>query len=149
MLKIRRSRDRLIFNMGIPILVRRHLYSEMAPRPSFNMKSVIRCRNYHYNDKIKMVMRPSYLCNENPFTDTYTKWSPWLCFKVKTHFSGIRTPIIKTSAASQYKACLSRFRDSHYKDGTVMRPSCFHYGNAYTDEMTSLYWDVYHKTSSL
>ena len=26
MLKIRRSRDRLIFNMGIPILVRRHLY---------------------------------------------------------------------------------------------------------------------------
>ena len=31
MLKIRRSRDRLIFNMGIPILVRRHLYIETAP----------------------------------------------------------------------------------------------------------------------
>ena len=30
MLKIRRSRDLLIFNMGIPILVRRHLYIEMA-----------------------------------------------------------------------------------------------------------------------
>ena len=29
-LKIRRSRDRLIFNMGIPILVRWHLYIEMA-----------------------------------------------------------------------------------------------------------------------
>ena len=28
MLKIRRSRDRLIFNVGIPILVRRHLYIE-------------------------------------------------------------------------------------------------------------------------
>ena len=32
MLKIRRSRDRLIFNMGIPIMVRRHLYIEMGPR---------------------------------------------------------------------------------------------------------------------
>ena len=31
MLKIRRSRDRLMFNMGIPILVRRHLYTETAP----------------------------------------------------------------------------------------------------------------------
>ena len=31
MLKIRRSQDRLIFNMGIPILLWRHLYIEMAP----------------------------------------------------------------------------------------------------------------------
>ena len=31
MLKIRRSRDRLIFNMGIPILVRRHLCTETVP----------------------------------------------------------------------------------------------------------------------
>ena len=31
-LKIRQSRDRLIFNMGIPILVRRQLYNEMGPR---------------------------------------------------------------------------------------------------------------------
>ena len=30
MLKIRRSRHRLIFNMGIPILARRHLYIETA-----------------------------------------------------------------------------------------------------------------------
>ena len=30
MLKIRRSHDRLISNMGIPILVRQHLYIEMA-----------------------------------------------------------------------------------------------------------------------
>ena len=30
-LKIRRSRDHLIFNMGIPLLVRQHLYIEMAP----------------------------------------------------------------------------------------------------------------------
>ena len=32
MLKIRRSRDRFIFNMGIPILVKRHVYIETAPR---------------------------------------------------------------------------------------------------------------------
>ena len=32
MLKIRRSRDRLIFNMGIPILIRRHHYIEIVPR---------------------------------------------------------------------------------------------------------------------
>ena len=31
-LKIRRSRDRLFFNMGIPMLVRRHLYIETARR---------------------------------------------------------------------------------------------------------------------
>ena len=31
MLKIRRSRDRLIFNMGIPILARQHLYIPTAP----------------------------------------------------------------------------------------------------------------------
>ena len=32
MLKIRRSPDRLIFDMGIPILVRQHLYIETAPQ---------------------------------------------------------------------------------------------------------------------
>ena len=31
MFKIRRSWDRLIFNTGIPVLVRRHLYTETAP----------------------------------------------------------------------------------------------------------------------
>ena len=32
MLKIRRSQDRLIFNMGIPILIKQYLYAEMVPR---------------------------------------------------------------------------------------------------------------------
>ena len=32
MFKIRRSRDRLIFKKGIPILVRRHLYIETGPK---------------------------------------------------------------------------------------------------------------------
>ena len=46
MLKIRQSQDHLIFNMGIPILVRRHLYIEMAPRFSVlycSLKSGLTC----------------------------------------------------------------------------------------------------------
>ena len=35
MLKIMRSRDRLIFNMGIPLLVKRHFYIETAPSYSY------------------------------------------------------------------------------------------------------------------
>ena len=46
MLKIRRSRDRLIFNMGIPILVRRHLYIETAP---WTNKLHTATENYWYN----------------------------------------------------------------------------------------------------
>ena len=40
MFKIRWSRDHLIFNMGIPILVRRHLYIETAPRSPVHMETV-------------------------------------------------------------------------------------------------------------
>ena len=36
MLKIRRSQHSLIFNVGIPILVRRYLYTETAPRSHGN-----------------------------------------------------------------------------------------------------------------
>ena len=52
MLKIRRSRDHPIFSMGIPILVRRHLYIEMAPRALIQ------------HDKDNMVMRPSSFYNQ-------------------------------------------------------------------------------------
>ena len=41
MLKIRRSQDRLIFNMGIPILVRLHLYIETAPWSLFYLSHCI------------------------------------------------------------------------------------------------------------
>ena len=41
MLTIRRSRDRLIFNMGIPIPVRQHLYIETAPRRIYFTADVI------------------------------------------------------------------------------------------------------------
>ena len=51
MLKIRRSWDRLILNMGIPLLVRRHLYIETAPWnlsfPGFLIGSCPRCRAFN------------------------------------------------------------------------------------------------------
>ena len=40
MLKIRRSRDSLIFNMGIPILVRQHLHIETAPGSSSELSAL-------------------------------------------------------------------------------------------------------------
>ena len=46
MLKVRGSRDRLILNMVIPILVRRHLYIETAPRTLSQYKDHLsRCGN--------------------------------------------------------------------------------------------------------
>ena len=49
MLKIRRPRDRLIFNMKIPILVRRHLYTETAPCfcIDITIPSMLRPKYYH------------------------------------------------------------------------------------------------------
>ena len=57
MLKIRQSWDRLVFNMGIPILVRRHLYIETAPRVNWQV-----CRNhgqvYHMIPQIPVDLLP-------------------------------------------------------------------------------------------
>ena len=62
MLRIRRS-DRLIFNMGIPILVRRHLYIETAPRaPSQYKTGLSRHRDSHFKNKL------SYLYSDNSYT---------------------------------------------------------------------------------
>ena len=44
-------------------------------------------------------------------------------------------------APSQYKDCLSRYRDFHYKDKLVVRLSYLHNGNPYTGKMASLYLD--------
>ena len=64
MLKIRWSRDCLIVNMGIPVLVRQHLYIETVPRILFQYKDHLsRYREFPYKDK--MVVRPSYLYNGN------------------------------------------------------------------------------------
>ena len=76
-LKIRRSWDRLIFNMGIPILVR-HLYIDKAQGLCLNTKTVY--TNMHKSHhKGKMVMRPTYLYtyNENSYTGktTFLYWN--------------------------------------------------------------------------
>ena len=60
-MEIRRSQDRLISTMGIPILVR-HLYIESGPRGPSQYKD--QYRNSHY--KGKMISWPSYLYNGNP-----------------------------------------------------------------------------------
>ena len=52
MLKIRRSRDRLVFNMGIPILARRHLYIEMAPCSSQEVHSPLWQTTWFYDTQI-------------------------------------------------------------------------------------------------
>ena len=49
MLKIRRSRDRLIFNMGISILVRRHLYIETRISGQTTVTCLWTPRFYHYD----------------------------------------------------------------------------------------------------
>ena len=68
MLKIRRSRDRLIFNMGIPSLVRRHLYIATAPRALIQYKvAVLPVNNSHFGDKT--VVKSSYLHNGNSHTN--------------------------------------------------------------------------------
>ena len=60
MLKIRRSWDRLIFNMGIPIQVRRHHYTAMLKirwsqdRLIFNMGIPILVRRHHYTAMLKI-----------------------------------------------------------------------------------------------
>ena len=60
MLKIRRSRDRLIFNMGIPILVRRHLYIETAPRfHQWQIGSHVSDQSVQVNDHIWFITMPS------------------------------------------------------------------------------------------
>ena len=42
---------------------------------------------------------------------------------------------------SQYEDHIAKYRDSHYKDVMVVRPSYLYNGNPCTGKMTSLYWD--------
>ena len=59
MLKIRRSRDRLIFNIGIPILVRRHLYNETAPS-GLEKSRVLKS----HNESFQTGSHKQQLCNQ-------------------------------------------------------------------------------------
>ena len=89
MLKIRRSRDRLIFNMGILILVRQHLYTETPLWFKFwNADSVWQChlgicREFHWGDKT--TLRPSDLHSGYAIPILarcyrYTELGPWARF---------------------------------------------------------------------
>ena len=105
-IKIRRSWDRLIFIMGIPILVRQQFYTEAAPLslimdtspmnlqprensfeelsgPHINTKTVFpRYGDSHVKDK--KVARPSYLWHGDPYTGKTTSlyWDSPLALKL-------------------------------------------------------------------
>ena len=46
----------------------------------------------------------------------------------------------RTRALTQYNDCLSRYRESHYKDRTVLRPSYLYNRNPYSCKTASLWW---------
>ena len=79
MLKIRRSWDRLIFNMRIPILVRCHLYIEMVPRALHQYKGHLSILHLDSPYKDKMVMTPYFLYNGNSGTVQITFSSLDIC----------------------------------------------------------------------
>ena len=81
MLKIRRSRDRLIFNMGIPILVRRHLCIEMAPRIHWKTK------RHHDNNFVAYLWHHRFLLWQTLVLLMMTKFTSW-------SLSVLSTPII-------------------------------------------------------
>ena len=88
-LKIRRSRDRLIFNMGIPILVRRQLYIETAPwslpGPWLNIKMPsYQYRKSHCGDKT--AVRSSYFHNGISYTGKMTSLYWIRALEVRTQF---------------------------------------------------------------
>ena len=82
--------------MGIPILVRQHLYIEMPPGPWFNIKMSYQCRKSHCGDKT--VVGSSYLHNGISYTGKMASLY-W--------FSPLGPPhTIKT---------LSKYKDFHYQ----------------------------------
>ena len=62
MLKIRQSQDRLIFNMGIHILVRRHLYIETAPGVFIRHIKVEKKRPKFYNRHFNGILVTEGIC---------------------------------------------------------------------------------------
>ena len=72
-IKIRRSWDRLIFIMGIPIHIRQHLYIEMAQKRPFQYK-VFPSTGIHMG--IPLLVR-------HPFTETALSFNPLTAIMVK------------------------------------------------------------------
>ena len=107
--------------------------SILTSRPRFNIKmSSYQYRKSYCGDQ--MVVRSAYLHNGISYTGKMTslywiralislptcQWCPESTFNIKM---------------SSYK-----YRDSHYKDKMVVKPSHLYNGNSYTGKMTSLYW---------
>ena len=85
MLKIRRSQDRLIFDMEIPILVKWHLYIEMAPRllNSLFLAATKQLYKWYFPS-----VRPSVCLSVRPSVTPF-----WLCshHRIIMKFSGVIT----------------------------------------------------------
>ena len=74
MLKIRRSRDRLTFSMGIPILVIWHLYIQMPPLVLVNHMA-LKCWLEHEHFTFDLLYIPQHrnLCEGGKYFDIYNK----------------------------------------------------------------------------
>ena len=66
---------------------------------------------------------------------TFYNLSVWIFHQILDN-----DPLDKLSP-SQYKDCLSRYRDFHYEEKTDVRPSYLYNGHSYTAKTTSLFWD--------
>ena len=110
MLKIRRSQDRLIFNMGIPTLIRWHLYIEACPRALCQYQDSLSW------DCLIIIMGIPIQVRQG----LYIEMGPRGWFNKKMPFY--------------------QYRKYHYGDKTILWPSYLHNGIYYAGKMASLYW---------
>ena len=64
-------------------------------------------------------------------------WTMISFMLLRSVWCGTRT---RNRASSQYNDRLSGYRDFHYKDKTVVRPSYLYNGNSYSGKTTSVHW---------
>ena len=141
--------------MGIPVIVRRHLYTESAPWSGvhngkylgpglFLYKYLPMNRNSHLKDKT--VMRPSHLLLKNK--DVFILHSQYHAYSwhdgtriqdISSH--GIDLVCLEYSRPwFSIKMSSYQYRKSHCGDKTLLRPSYLHNRISYTGKMISLYW---------
>ena len=89
MLKIRRSRDRLIFNMGISIPGKDGLYIEMGPRCLYNMRVRGCCDTSYHTETHVNTLRPRQ--NGRCFADDLFKCismneNVWILIRISLQF---------------------------------------------------------------
>ena len=132
MLKIKRSRD-LIFNMGIPILVRWHLYIESGPR---YMHSKIKESQIMLNNLLYSGDSPVFLLQNRKVTASFHPLHAELIWgNIKIHFC---FPSILDTEKSQFgeicgliwcKNVVIPNQNSHYKDKTISQISHYYTRN--------------------